>query len=314
MTFRAATLFFLATASLAACGSDSPPETNDTVITTAPTTKTPTTMDPATEATATTSALPIGDGRLSTTEPAVGWVYTCVTPRGGGGAFADGPWIDTATDTWDPSQKVHVSGEVTWDHRSSFTTTGDSRGVDTNDLPDHPTGVFPISRDDEAFNYDRNPNSITEQAVSWTLPANPVKADTPRCLNMGAIGVMTPGSVLFNALDAEGRDAAAHETLDNCDGHPEISGAYHYHNLSTCNPAYGSAEPTLVGWAADGFPIVTGQIDGHDATNADLDECHGRDTTIEIDGSPTTTYAYWMTAEYPYSIGCFWGTEIATGD
>jgi hypothetical protein len=284
-----------------------PIATEAPVVTDAPaTTETPTTTATATESV----VLPIGDGRVSTTDPQVGWVYTCVMPSGGGGAFADGPWIDNETATWDPSLKVKVSGSVTWNYRFSVTVSGDSRTVDANNLPMHETGVFPIARDDEAFNYDRNPNAIAEQDLLWVLPSAPVKADEPKCLNMGAIGFMTTGSVLFNALDGEGRDAAAHETLDNCDGHPERTGEYHYHNFSECNAAYGATEPTVVGWAADGFPIVTGLIDGRDATNADLDVCHGRDTSVVINGETVDTYAYWMTAEYPYSLGCYWGTEV----
>lgn len=313
MKVRKTTLFVCATLSLVACTTD-----DSSVSTSGP-------IDPTTEAFSTTAStawssattlgtatLPIGDGKVSDTQPQVGWVFSCGLPHGGGGAFADGPWIDNATNTWDPSKKVHVSGSVTWPSKFSFELLGDSRAVDTNDFPNHATGIFPISPDNEAFNYDRNPNSINEHPISWTLPANPVKGDTPQCLNMGEIGVMTTGSILFSALDAEGRDAAAHETLDNCDGHPEITGAYHYHNLSVCNAAFGATEPTLVGWAADGFPIVTGLIDGHEVTNADLDVCHGRDTSVMIDGAVVDTYAYWMTAEYPYSLGCYWGTKLAT--
>ena len=321
-----ATIFVSMAITLAACGGDSGstsalPESVAVEATVAPETDAPATDAPATEAPVpdapTTvaidlSPLPIGDGKVSTTEPQVGWVYSCVMPQGGGGAFADGPWIDATAGTWDPATKVHVSGEVSWDYRFSVSVSGDFRTLETIDFPNHNTGVFPIASDDEAFNYDRNPNSITEQDLRWVLPSNPIKGDSPQCLNMGTIGMMTTGAVLFNALDGEGRDAAAHETLDNCDGHPERTGEYHYHNLSSCNLATGSADVTVVGWALDGFPIVTGYIDGHAPTNADLDVCHGRDTTVAINGEPVDTYAYWMTAEYPYSLGCYWGTEVAT--
>ena len=43
---------------------------------------------------------------------------------------------------------------------------------------------------------------------------------------------MLTGNVFFNALDAVGRDAVAHEIQDACEGHPERSSLYHYHNLS----------------------------------------------------------------------------------
>lgn len=261
---------------------------------------------------ASSTRLPLGDGHLSTTTPQVGWVFSCVKPQGGGGAFKDGPWIDTATGTWDPAAKVHVQGNVTWTSDLSITEVGATRSITTNDLPDHPTGVFPISSSDPAFGFDRNPNSIKEQSVAWKLPMTPQKADTPTCVNMGAVGIMTSGVVLFNALDGEGRDAAAHETLDACDGHPERTGEYHYHNLSTCLPAAASTTPVVVGWAADGFPIVAGRRAGAVVTNADLDVCHGTTATVPIDGKDTSTYVYWMTAEYPYSIGCYMGSQKGT--
>src|SRR5262249_37930669 len=39
------------------------------------------------------TALPIGDGKRSTTAAAVGTVYACQAAGGGGGASANGPWI-----------------------------------------------------------------------------------------------------------------------------------------------------------------------------------------------------------------------------
>lgn len=272
----------------------------------------PTGGSTGTTAPATSTQLPLGDGHLSTTTPQVGWVFSCVKPQGGGGAFKDGPWIDTAAGTWDPTTKVHVQGNITWTSDLSITESGTTRSITTSDLPDHATGVFPISPSDPAYGYDRNPNTIKKQTVAWKLPMSPQKAATPTCVNMGAVGIMTSGVVLFNALDGEGRDAAAHETLDACDGHPERTGEYHYHNLSSCLPAATSGTPVVVGWAADGFPIVAGRRDGAVVTNADLDECHGTTATVPIDGTDTSTYAYWMTAEYPYSIGCYMGSEKGT--
>ena len=43
---------------------------------------------------------------------------------------------------------------------------------------------------------------------------------------MGPIGFLLTGGVFFNALDAQGKDAVAHEVQDRCQGHPERSGAY----------------------------------------------------------------------------------------
>ena len=114
----------------------------------------------------------------------------------------------------------------------------------------------------------------------------------------------TNGVELFNALDAQKRDAVAHEEQDACGGHPGPNGAYHYHAISPCIRTSGSS--TLVGYALDGFGIYVEP----GATDADLDACHGRTSTVLWNGKPTRIYHYVATAEYPYTLGCFRG---ATG-
>ena len=95
----------------------------------------------------------------------------------------------------------------------------------TNDLPaGATTGNFPISPSDPAYRYDTNPNHVVAQTFDWKVPADPAKASSPGCLGLGPIGVSTDGVVFFDALDASGRDAGAHETQDACDGHPQGQG------------------------------------------------------------------------------------------
>ena len=120
----------------------------------------------------------------------------------------------------------------------------------------HTTGAFPIASSDPAAAYDRNPNSIAAQTVTWSGPLNPKAAAKPTCTPMGPIGVLADGAFLYNALDGEGRDAAAHEVLDLCGGHPDPSSSYHHHDVPSCllTGAKKSAA-TLVGYAIDGFGI-----------------------------------------------------------
>lgn len=89
---------------------------------------------------------------------------------------------------------------------------------------------------------------------------------------MGAIGIMTSGVVLYNALDGAGKDVVAHEIQDNCNGHPERQGEYHYHNLSKCISSQNSSKVSkLVGYAFDGFGIYEEFDDtGKRLKNADL--------------------------------------------
>jgi hypothetical protein len=253
--------------------------------------------------------LPLGDGHVSD-RPATGNVYACRTTFRGGGARHDGPWFHG--DTWDPTEKPHVSGNVLWPD-ASFTLT--SQGGDLlfqgNGLPvREPTGRFPIAPTDPVYRYDTNPNHVGAQHLDFEIPANPGLVGDPGCLPMGMIGFTLTGVAFYSALDDAGRDAAAHEIQDDCDGHPQANSQYHYHNASPCIPGVDSDQ--VVGWALDGFPILgLEDADGNEVTDADLDACHGRAETVTIDGR-TYEYAYHLTREYPYVLGCFSG-ELLPG-
>lgn len=257
------------------------------------------------------TALPIGDGKTSMTTPAVGWVLTCMPPNAQiGGAFKDGPWIHGTT--WDSTSKTKVQGAVSWPSAAYRTSVdGGTRSITTNDLPDHDdTGVFPIAASDPAYAYDRNPNSIQAQSTTVSLPVDPVAAPKPTCVGGGAVGILANGVYLFDALDGPGRDAVAHETQDDCDGHPGPDEAYHYHDIPTCLRSVATGPSTRVGWAYDGFPIyVERDGAGNLPTDADLDVCHGRTSAVLLDGKVVTTYHYDATLEYPYTLGCYHGAS-----
>jgi len=249
-------------------------------------------------------SLPLGDGHV-TDHPEAGSVYSCRSTFRGGGARHDGPWFHG--DSWDPAEKPHVSGHVLWPGADLLLKpTGDSVEVEGNGLPMHePTGAFPISPRDSAYRYDTNPNRVGAQHLDFEIPLRPVVAARPSCLPMGMIGFTVTGVALYSALDDAGRDAAAHEIQDDCDGHPQANAQYHYHSASPCIPGVDGNQ--LVGWALDGFPIL-GMRDGTGAelTDRDLDACHGRKEDVVVDGR-RYAYAYHMTRTYPYTLGCFSG-------
>ena len=151
--------------------------------------------------------------------------------------------------------------------------------------------------------------------MAWSVPLNPKQAAKPSCTPMGPIGVLADGAFLYNALDGEGRDAAAHEVLDLCGGHPDPSSSYHHHDIPSClltGAPKGAA--TLVGYAIDGFGIyVVKDAAGNLPANAALDACHGTTSLVRWNGKMTRIYHYVATLEYPYSVGCFRGTPIQTG-
>lgn len=258
--------------------------------------------------------LPIGTSLVSTTAPAAGGLFACDSGNpNGGGAFRAGPWLDEAAGTWNAEKKVSVQGSVAWPMaKYSEAVEGAERKISSNGLPvGDVTGTFPIAANDPAYAYDRNPNSIAQTEISKSLPVTPTVAATPGCLGKGTIGVLKNGVALYAPLDERNRDAAAYETQDDCDGHPQQASLYHYHDVPSCVLAASTGPSTVVGFAYDGYPIVVERnAKGELPTNADLDVCHGRTSPVVLDGKVVDTYHYSATYEFPYTLGCYHGTEV----
>ena len=250
--------------------------------------------------------LPIGDGHISS-KPERGSAWACRTDMFGGRRSHGGEWI-RGDGTFDFAAKPTVEGRVSWPHQFAVTREGSERRIVSNNLPNHLTGEFPIDPRSKAYRYDPNPNEIRAQEMRIDLPAMPTVAEGASCLRLGPIGTLLTGGVFFNALDASGEDAVAHEIQDGCQGHPQRTGSYHYHSLTTCSKDEGSGHSSLMGYAFDGFGIFGHRGEsGAVLTNADLDECHGHTHEIVWDGKRTSLYHYHATWEYPYTIGCYRG-------
>ncbi len=261
------------------------------------------------------TALPLSDGNVSRV-PRVGSVFACqarFNPNAPG-AHRTGDWLNEAAGTFDLTRKATVDGNIVHLSELEIAISGARRTITGNALPDHPTGQFPISRSDDAYFYDRNPGTIQPHRFSASLPVIPEISETPACLPMGAIGIMLTGAVLFNALDARGENALAHEILDRCQGHPQRTGLYHYHGKSPCqeDAAAATEHSTLIGYALDGFGIYGYHGEGGALlSTSDLDECHGHAGSVMVDGEMQTLYHYHATPDYPYTVSCFRGTPIS---
>ena len=253
--------------------------------------------------------LPLGDN-LKSTAPEIGHLWPCRIDPQAGGAFNDGTWINKQAGTFDKTAKPQVPGDVKWPHNLTITVENGSRVFIGNDLPDHGTGVYPVNTETEAYKFDRNPNRIKAHKLSFSLPAEPKLAASPSCAP-GAVGILLSGIPLFSAIDAPGRDAVAHEVQDKCDGHPQESGVYHYHNVSPCVADTRAADGAsgLVGYAVDGFGIFGPYaIGGRKLDTKDLDECHGTTSEVPWDGRRVNIYHYVATDDFPYTVGCLKGT------
>lgn len=237
------------------------------------------------------------------------------------------------------------------ENRVSITIDGDRRVIRSNGIPDHPTGRFPNRG---------NPNRIAAQDYSFSVAAKPVEADQPTRLGMYPFGVAVNG-VPFDPAAAEWwqndrRSGWQYEPLtgginlgvDGSFAHVQPTGEYHYHGVPTglIDKLKGRDKMTLIGWAADGFPIygpwgVTDPKDAaspvkkmrssyrvkmgsrpngpggkHDgsfvadwefvAGTGDLDDCHG--TIGATPEFPNGIYHYHVTDEFPFIPRQFRGT------
>ncbi|MCZ6552786.1 MAG: YHYH protein, partial [SAR324 cluster bacterium] len=128
--------------------------------------------------------------------------------------------------------------------------------IETRDLPVYTSYYYGSTHD----RYDptpptdtSNPNLISEQSYTLTIPSSPAVAASPSQSGLGEVGVAVDGTILFNNQAAPGDSLANEEsTLDANDGHPSGQGIYHYH-VEMSQLTAGDAN--LIGIALDGFPI-----------------------------------------------------------
>jgi hypothetical protein len=163
------------------------------------------------------------------------------------------------------------SASVNATSTSSWTCTDSQRVLAANGLPDHDVGTFP--------NPD-NPNKISAQKVAASFTLAPRLTDTATALGgpRGTIGYVLNG-VKIDAdtnggcndsgsacdegrpqgqwrMEALGKTPFKFGT-DSNNAHVQPGGAYHYHGMPEgfiAKQGKGQAV-TLIGWAADGFPI-----------------------------------------------------------
>jgi hypothetical protein len=167
--------------------------------------------------------------------------------------------------------------------------------VKSDGIPDHDTGPFPNRN---------NPNTIQKQNYTFKIPRKPVRANTITKLPMGPIGVAINGVPFYNPYNAEGQDAAKTEVFDDCCGHPDPRGRYHYHIYPTCiytpfKRDEAGKHSDLLGYAFDGYAIY-GPNGENGKPPGDLDECNGHE-------DKDRGYHYHVTNKFPYILGGYRG-------
>jgi hypothetical protein len=199
----------------------------------------------------------------------------------------------------------------------------------TTDLPPHQTAYYAdgdpnwIAFDTQGGTHVQNPSRLAEQALTMQIPVDPVAKGltiTPTLVDGqggdsideyhakpgGTPGVSLDGVAMFHGVAAPGDDLKKQEvSFDVYDGHPEMTGTYHYHGeapgplevlkangiVKTTEP--GSAEVELYGIMCDGT-LVLGctELDGSTPDSADFDGQNGHEHDIAADGTVYFTKRY----------------------
>ncbi len=175
---------------------------------------------------------------------------------------------DYAYSGFNSSASVNNTSTASW----SCSTT--ARALSANGIPDHAVGTFP--------NAD-NPNTISAQVVTASLTLTPTLTTTATQLG-GPRGVI---AYVLNGIKVDaGTNGTCNDSGSNCDlanggtgswnvealgqssfkfgtdsnnAHVQPDGAYHYHGMPegfvTQQSKGSTTRMTLIGWAADGFPV-----------------------------------------------------------
>lgn len=222
----------------------------------------------------------------------------------------------TTTDTTGTGTGTATVPDVFKKFNSTVTISSDGTYITlkSNGLPDHKSPYYGVGNAKyEAYNgtnpaFAINPNTIISQNLTFKIPVNPAMASTHDATPMGPMGISINGVPIFNQYAAGGAPLTGEiNSFDQYNGHPQMSGQYHYH----IEPLYITAvkgKNALIGFLLDGYPIYGPQENGAAITNAMLDVYHGH-TAVTPD-YPAGIYHYHITADAPYINGNgFYGTK-----
>ncbi|MEM9110732.1 MAG: YHYH protein [Planctomycetota bacterium] len=182
-------------------------------------------------------------------------------------------------------QVFYVAAFAKMQNEVSIVVKDGKRHITSNGIPAHKTGSFPTRG---------NPNAISEQSYRYQVPANPKVADKTTSVYGQPFGValngvpFDPGTAEVWSKNGRTQVRGAHNNkntwnydalsgkinlgIDSSNAHVQPSGAYHYHGIphglvAIQQKKQGKAQMTLVGYAADGFPVYS-EYAYDDADNA----------------------------------------------
>ena len=170
-------------------------------------------------------------------------------------------YCDLSELTYNSDESVNTNSDYSW------VCNTQNRLLSANGIPNHEVGTFPNAN---------NPNTISVQNISETFTISPSvisnSGTSARIVAYALNGIkFDPGTAgrcndagscsLAGGSGSWSIEALGHDTFDFGDdmnhAHVQPTGAYHYHGIPErylTKLAKGEAM-TLVGWAADGFPV-----------------------------------------------------------
>ena len=200
---------------------------------------------------------------------------------------------------------------------SSITSDGTYITIKTTGAPDHKS-VYYASTSSLYENFSgttfggntfkKNPNSISTFNYTFKIPLNPKSAATKTATPLGAIGVSLNGVPFYNQYAGPSQPLTNEVTsFDQYYGHPQQTGAYHYHVEPLYLTQVKASKSALLGFLLDGFPLYGPQENGVDIAESSLDAYHGH-TSATAD-YPDGIYHYHVTNKDPYINGSgYYGT------
>ncbi|MFT7286210.1 MAG: hypothetical protein ACI87W_000314 [Halieaceae bacterium] len=267
--------------------------------------------------------------------------------------------------TFNSQASLSYTSECDW------TCTDTRRELIANGIPDQEVGEFPNAN---------NPNTIAEQVVSASFTLEPqastdatdlgaprgitgyvlngvkIDADTAGSCDDSGTACSLIGNTGNWSIEALGQNSFNFGT-DSNNAHVQPGGAYHYHGMPegfVAKQGGSSSSMTLIGWAADGFPIyarygyraagdassglklISGSYRLSDAISTsrpsvdayplgtckeDWEYVAGSGDLDECNGSvgvkpefPQGIYHYYATDSYPYFQRCVKGVVDSTGE
>ncbi|MGJ8721725.1 MAG: YHYH protein [Salinibacterium amurskyense] len=213
------------------------------------------------------------------------------------------------------------------DPELSAVCDGDTLTITSNSIPDY-------------LYIATTPGSPKVSEVTMSIPIDPTVADEPTDVPLlGALGIAVNGVPIYGPTEGTGGDVKSLAgALSECGSHSGPTD-FHMHWFGYADGVdclydadeVETGESLVIGWAADGYPIMSGVVCSDDecsetvqltsswqltdeslfATDTwaahsyvegsgDLDECNGR---VDSDGQ----YRYYSTTTFPYFVGCYYG-------